>query len=112
VNPTKKVQVANANGSPKKNGRRVPIRQPTELAAWLARKGSMGGFEIEVETLQVIPEGPQHFVQTRRRGTHLSVDFRGTLQITEPKKFYQTLQKGIGSAKAFGFGLLVIAPIS
>jgi len=112
VNPTKKVRVANANGSPKKNGRRVPIGQPAELAAWLTRKGSVGGFGIEMETLQVIPEGLQHFVQTRRRGTHSSVDFRGTLQITAPKKFYQTLQKGIGSAKAFGFGLLVIAPIS
>jgi CRISPR system Cascade subunit CasE len=112
VNPTKKVRVENADGSPKKNGRRIPIRQPGELAAWLERKGTNGGFRIELETLQILPEGPQHFVQTGRRGTHSSVDFRGTLQVTESEKFYQTLHKGIGSAKAFGFGLLLITPTS
>ncbi len=32
--------------------------------------------------------------------------------MTDPAKFHETFTRGIGSAKAFGFGLLVIAPAS
>jgi CRISPR system Cascade subunit CasE len=40
------------------------------------------------------------------------VEFRGTLCVTDPATFHQTFQTGLGSAKAFGFGLLVIAPLN
>jgi hypothetical protein len=33
-------------------------------------------------------------------------------QLAWQAKFYENFTRGIGSAKAFGFGLLVIAPIS
>jgi hypothetical protein len=33
------------------------------------------------------------------------------LEVTDAPAFRATLQRGIGSAKAFGFGLLVIAPL-
>jgi CRISPR-associated protein Cas6/Cse3/CasE subtype I-E len=36
----------------------------------------------------------------------------GVLTVTDPAKFHDTFTRGIGSAKAFGFGLLVIAPIA
>lgn len=39
-----------------------------------------------------------------------SVRYDGTLSVTDPVKFHQTLCSGIGPAKAFGFGLLSIAP--
>jgi len=32
--------------------------------------------------------------------------------VTDPTKFCETFRHGIGSAKAFGFGLLLIAPVS
>jgi len=31
--------------------------------------------------------------------------------VTDPDKFYDTFAEDIGSAKTFGFGLLVIAPL-
>ncbi|MGY6275374.1 type I-E CRISPR-associated protein Cas6/Cse3/CasE [Methylomonas sp. MgM2] len=37
-----------------------------------------------------------------------SVDFCGELQITDPEKFRQTLFNGLGRAKAFGCGLLMV----
>jgi CRISPR system Cascade subunit CasE len=40
------------------------------------------------------------------------VEFEGVLTVTNPADFHRTFTLGIGSAKAFGFGLLVIAPVS
>ena len=37
--------------------------------------------------------------------------YQGILNVTDPAAFHRTFTRGIGSAKAFGFGLLVIAPI-
>ena len=34
------------------------------------------------------------------------------LTVTEPAQFRATIAAGIGSAKAFGFGLLVLMPVS
>lgn len=36
----------------------------------------------------------------------------GTLRVTDPEAFLNTIKTGIGSAKAFGFGLLSVAPMS
>ena len=44
--------------------------------------------------------------------THLSVLFEGLLRITDETCFLETLVRGIGSGKAFGFGLLSIAPFT
>ena len=71
-----------------------------------------GGVAVETELLCIIPEGQEHFNRGRERGAHASVEFRGTLRVTDPAKFHQTFVTGLGSAKAFGFGLLVIVPIS
>jgi len=41
-----------------------------------------------------------------------SVLFEGRLTIDDVEKFRETLAIGIGSGKAYGFGLLSIAPAS
>jgi CRISPR system Cascade subunit CasE len=38
-----------------------------------------------------------------------AVVFEGVLQVTDAVKFRETLQKGIGSGKAYGFGLMSVA---
>jgi CRISPR system Cascade subunit CasE len=41
----------------------------------------------------------------------LGVLFEGTLEITDPQQFLnRSIAAGIGSGKAFGFGLLSVAP--
>jgi CRISPR system Cascade subunit CasE len=40
------------------------------------------------------------------------VEFQGSLRVVDPNKFRSAFAQGIGSAKAFGFGMLVLAPIS
>ena len=112
ANPTKKLRVDNADGTRKKNGRRVPVTQREELIGWLKRKAEAGGFAINADSLRTLPRGREFFHKTGAHGTHTSVEFQGELTVTDPAQFRTTVATGIGSAKAFGFGLLVIAPIS
>ncbi len=43
--------------------------------------------------------------------THLAVRFDGLLRVTDADDFRETLVCGIGPGKAFGFGLLSVAPV-
>ena len=112
ANPTKKLRVDNPDGTRKKNGRRVPLTQREELIAWLTRKAEAGGFTMNPDTLRTIPRGREFFHKAGAHGTHTAVEFQGELTVTNSTQFRATVANGIGSAKAFGFGLLVIAPIS
>ncbi len=111
ANPTKKVSKERADGSLTKNGRRVPLGQREELAEWIKRKGDQGGFTVDESALRTFSRGREYFEKNGQRGLCSAVEFQGTLAVTDPAKFHEAFTRGIGSAKAFGFGLLVIAPI-
>ena len=111
ANPTKKVAVQNPDGSFKKNGRREPLRSREDLAAWVQRKGEECGFLVEQETLRTIPRGREYFLKNGTRGLHNAVEFQGVLAVTDSEKFHETFTRGVGSAKAFGFGLLILVPV-
>lgn len=112
ANPTKKVTKLKPDGSPTKNGKRVPLHTREELVAWIIRKGEQGGFAVDEGRLRTFSRGREYFEKQGMPGLHSAVEFQGVLTVTDPAKFHQTFTHGIGSAKAFGFGLLVIAPIS
>ena len=129
ANPTKKVvnpakpKVLKPDGriDRNRNSRRVPLVAPDELRAWLARKASDHGFAVEQATIR--PFGNQYFKKDAAFGPHFAVDFQGVLSLTNPEEFRRIwfgrtderapgrIIRGIGSAKAFGLGLLVIAPL-
>jgi CRISPR system Cascade subunit CasE len=112
ANPTKKVTKLASDGSPTKNGRRLPLRTREELVAWLIRKGEQDGFSVNAATLRCFPRGREYFEKNGQRGLHSAVEFQGTLTVRDLAKFQEAFTRGIGPAKAFGFGLLVIAPLS
>ena len=106
-----------------RNGRRVPLPQE-ELVAWLIRKGEVSGFR-PVEVAARRGELPAPAVRTLRppdvHGWRRSVDgaparrlsfspalFEGILEVTDPDRFKSALERGIGPAKGYGFGLLSI----
>jgi len=113
ANPTRKVR-SNAKGERTKNGRRMPITKREDLLAWLQRKATSAGFTFDPDTTQTLPRGREYFHKDKLRtqGTHVAVEFRGQLRVTDPASFRAAIAVGIGSAKAFGFGLLVLAPLS
>lgn len=110
ANPTKKI-ASKADGTVTKNGRRVPLGKREELVDWIRRKGEQGGFWVNEATLRTFSRGREYFVKKGRPGLHSAVEFQGVLAVTDPARFHETFTRGIGTAKAFGFGLLVIAPI-
>jgi len=112
ANPTKKVTKLDADGQPTKNGRRVPLSTREEFVGWISRKGEQGGFALDTESLHTFPRGREYFEKKGMLGMHSAVEFQGVLTVTDPGKFHETFTRGIGSAKAFGFGLLIIAPSS
>ena len=115
ANPTHKPvkdKAGNDIADAKKRKRRAITRRE-DLIAWLQRKADSGGFAINADSLRTIPRGREYFHKDgRSHGTHTAVEFQGELTVTDPAQFRVTVATGIGSAKAFGFGLLVLAPLS
>lgn len=116
ANPTVKRVVRNASGERVKNGRRTRICGPEELLAWLRRKGEAAGFELE--QTKAGPPVDQHSHKPGKSGkpgqriTHARVDFDGVLTVRDAAVFADAYTAGIGPAKAFGFGLLLLKPLS
>lgn len=102
ANPTKRLGKSYGDDA----GKRVGLYDNEEQLAWLERKGKQGGFRL----LSVLPSQEQ-VAEGRKQPIKLfTVRFDGLLQVVEPEKFVDTLAQGIGSGKAFGCGLLSIAP--
>jgi len=131
ANPTKRI----ANHDDAMKGKRVELRHEDEQIAWLIRKGQErekgvpGGFELlmhEVKDargkLRLVPrvkvcsEGKQKGRKVDSAHghvtTHFAVVFDGLLRVTDTNAFLETLVCGIGAGKAFGFGLLSVAPVN
>ena len=111
ANPTKKLVIRDADGVKKKNGRRIALGKREDLLAWIERKGEQHGFAVDTATLKLVPRSRQQFLKKGKSGTHTVTEFTGALKVTDSAAFEQAAKNGIGSAKAFGFGMLCLAPL-
>ncbi len=125
ANPTKKLVVRDGHGNRRRQGKRISLVKPDDLRDWLIRKGETrcldpvthqpisGGFRIrEDRPLEISPMQEHMFRKNEHDGWHGGVQFRGVLEVTRKEHFIETYQDGLGSAKGFGFGLFLLAPIS
>jgi len=132
ANPTKCVDQRGPDGKKllrrdgkRTKGKRVPLVKLEDLRAWLIHKAEVrcrdekaradvpGGFRIvEERPLEISPMVENHFRRNGDAAYHGGVQFRGILEVTDQEKFIESYQYGIGSAKGFGFGLLLLAPIN
>jgi CRISPR system Cascade subunit CasE len=94
----------------------VDIRIEAELLGWLTRKGDANGFRpVAVRAYPDVPDvrtGREGTLKGRKPGMNLtfgSVVFDGELVVTDAAAFRRALAQGIGSGKAYGFGLLSVA---
>ena len=122
ANPTKRLSAGKNN-----KGKRIGIYDEAEQRQWLANKGEKGGFQIlraELSQGDKVQWKELREIEQRRRNERtntvealppktgvLEVRFDGILQVTDPAAFLTAIQAGIGSGKAFGFGLLSVAPV-
>jgi CRISPR system Cascade subunit CasE len=128
ANPTRCIDSKSAPDGTRRIGKRVPVRGDAAQAAWLQRKGADLGFEIlELAdsgeggggaASQLVGSGHDTAHGWRsggggeqsRRLTLEGVTFDGRLRVTDLDAFRKALVDGVGRGKAYGFGLLSIAP--
>lgn len=80
---------------------------------WLAQKGRSNGFGIRAREVRVDGYRMQRFRKTGEdREIRIStLDFTGLLTVTDPGPFVRALFSGIGPAKGFGCGMMMIRRI-
>jgi CRISPR system Cascade subunit CasE len=119
ANPTKRLPLLIENRAGKERGKRVEIFGEEAQLDWLRRKGEQHGFRLlaarvnpNVLNAWANPEGKVIGWRERSQPPMKfgSVLFEGELEITRAEDFKGALMNGIGSGKAYGFGLLSIAP--
>ena len=79
---------------------------------WLARQGARAGFHLPDKRLLRV-DGEDHRRLPRAGGPARAIrfsvlDFEGVLEVDDVAVFLQSLSAGIGRARAFGCGLLLI----
>jgi CRISPR system Cascade subunit CasE len=80
------------------------------LYSWLERKSVQCGFNVKKCT--TTPPIATYFRKKGKAGKHVSVDFQGIISVANRTLFQEAFSKGIGPARAFGFGMLMLQPIS
>jgi CRISPR system Cascade subunit CasE len=128
ANPTKRVAAKNERLGGVMAGKRIGLATEADQLRWLLRKASVGGFSIPGEwvdakdpdsgeviqlpnfRVDAIPDGRDRNDKKDHGGEFLAVRFEGVLVVIDPITFRATVATGLGSAKAFGFGLLSVAP--
>ncbi|AKB19755.1 type I-E CRISPR-associated protein Cas6/Cse3/CasE [Methanosarcina sp. WWM596] len=121
-------------GVPKDERLKIPEIVQEEGFEWLRKKGISNGFDVEKG--QVIstgyrcnrfykPKGKnngfegkydeserKYLEPKRKHSVNIStIDFSGVLTVTDPECLTNVLYKGIGPAKSFGCGLMLIRPV-
>ncbi|MCB1823776.1 MAG: type I-E CRISPR-associated protein Cas6/Cse3/CasE [Candidatus Competibacteraceae bacterium] len=75
--------------------------------AWLTPRSAAAGFRVEKTRI----DGYRRHQLYKRGGSPIvfsTLDFEGVLTVTEPTAFCRSLMSGLGPAKAFGCGLLLV----
>lgn len=80
---------------------------------WLKKKGEKNGFEVSEG--QVVATGYCSNRFYKPKGKHnvniSTIDFSGILTVTDPETLIGALYTGIGPAKSFGCGLMLVRPV-
>lgn len=108
ANPTRRLSKNSPDAKAESIGKRVPVPND-KLVDWLVRQARAGGFMIEPGATTFQPS--YVYMKKDENGQRLrSVLFEGFLRVADPVAFRRTMIRGIGSGKALGFGLLLVAP--
>lgn len=119
ANPTRCIDSKSGPDGEKRRGKRVPLRKEESRLDWLRRKAGMSGFEVvEVHgggapVLDAMQREPT-VVRGRRETGLVTIEgvlFEGRLRVVDAQAFRAALVDGVGRGRAYGFGLLSVAPL-
>ncbi|WP_261665188.1 type I-E CRISPR-associated protein Cas6/Cse3/CasE [Deinococcus sp. Marseille-Q6407] len=89
--------------------KREALRGAKEQVEWLERQGERGGFSVIGTDIAQSGNVRLYKAWGGTPMTLFAVTFEGLLRVEDPVRLPQTVQCGIGKAKALGFGLLSLA---
>jgi CRISPR system Cascade subunit CasE len=113
ANPTKTLSGRDPKGNKKKNGSHYAITKREELRSWIVQKSEQNGFRVlEEPEMEMSPPVFHKLFRKKDEGVLVGVEFKGCLEVTDQAKFLKVANEGIGRARGFGFGMLVLKPIS
>jgi CRISPR system Cascade subunit CasE len=96
-------------------GKMPPNQEIAHMAAseWMKRQGETNGFVLL--DFQVTKHDWNEFYKKNPKGTHKisfpTLDLDGLLRVVSPEDFRKMLFKGIGAARSFGCGLMLVRRI-
>ncbi len=107
ANPVKTITDTQRDAKPGKQSEkcRVPLIKEEDQRQWLLRKL---GEASEIKAVSVLPHAPLYFRKGNRGGKLVTATFEGELRVSNPDHLASLLENGIGPAKAFGCGLLLV----
>ena len=110
ANPVKTIIDSQRDAKPGKASEkcRVPLIREVDQREWLTRKLAHAA-EVEAASLQ--PHTPLYFRKGNRGGKLATVTFNGVMKVSNPARLIELLEKGVGPAKGFGCGLLLVRQI-
>lgn len=110
ANPVKTIADTQRDVKPEKKSDkcRVPLIKEEDQREWLTRKLVTAG---EIEAANALPHTPIYFRKGNRGGKLATVTFEGVLRVSDPMKLTELIENGVGPAKGFGCGLLLVRRI-
>lgn len=107
---------ANPSRRDPESRRLLGINKPADQLAWLERQADRNGFALMEASVTPLPD----LIGYKRRDSDENsyqritlrvAEFGGFLRVADEQKFRLALQQGIGRGRAYGCGLLAIAPV-
>ncbi|MGF1545921.1 MAG: type I-E CRISPR-associated protein Cas6/Cse3/CasE [Thiotrichales bacterium] len=110
ANPIRTITDEQRDAKPGKRSEkcRVPLIKEDEQQQWLARKLANGA---ELENVRILPLAPLYFRKGNRAAKLVTCTFEGVLRVSSAGILNGLLENGVGPAKAFGCGLLLVRRI-
>lgn len=107
LNPTVSIK----NGTSTRRGKVVPHVTHKHQEEFLLKRSIKNGFDLKPEDFVIVDRGYSLLKKSNHKDLRLvRATYQGTLKVVDKNRFLQTLTKGFGKKKAYGFGLMTIIP--
>lgn len=87
------------------------IRDKEELVRWFCSIALNNGFSVDDTTLEKVGEGQMRMRKHNNVITIAYTDLTGVLMVEDKEQFMKVVKKGLGRAKGFGLGMVMLKPI-
>ncbi|MBI4667711.1 MAG: type I-E CRISPR-associated protein Cas6/Cse3/CasE [Elusimicrobia bacterium] len=85
----------------------------SEGLIWLTERSERHGFELFLDTIQANGYRQHRFFKNKEqlKISLSTIDIAGVLKVMDTERFLETLYQGLGPAKGFGCGLMLVRPV-